>query len=77
MLKCGVLLQRCVFRHGDCLKLELTPFSVQFKPPKIFIASVICDILEGGDSVAEAVACYRKIQSELAQDKNFRDERVE
>ena len=72
-----MLLPRYVSRHGDGLKLELTPFSAQFKPPKFFIARAICDALEGDGRVTEAVECYRKVKSELAQDKNFRDERVE
>ena len=72
-----MLLLRYVSRRGDGLKLELTLFSVQFKLPNFFIARVICDILEGDDRVTEAVACYRQIKSDVVQDKNFSDERVE
>ena len=72
-----MLLLRYVPHHGDGLKLELTPFLIQFKLPKTLIASVICDVLEGDDRVTEAVACYKQVKREVAWDKDFRDERVE
>jgi hypothetical protein len=38
--------------------------SVQFKLPRFLVCRVICDILEGDDRLAQAIECFRQMQTE-------------
>lgn len=55
----------------------LTPFSVQFKLPRLVIYQAICDVLEEAGRVTEAIECFRQMQSELGESTSIYDERVQ
>jgi len=51
--------------------------SVQFKVPRFVVYRVICDILEGGGRLTEAVECFRQLQNALPEETSTHSERLE
>ena len=50
--------------------------SVQFKLPKFQIRRAICNVLLGNGLVKEALACFRRMKSELVEDTSFQNEQL-
>ncbi|KAI9571749.1 hypothetical protein HD554DRAFT_1817876 [Boletus coccyginus] len=56
---------------------EASSAATKFKVPKFVVYRDICDILERGGRLTEAVECFRRMENELPEDAGVRDERME
>jgi len=56
--------------------MDSDPLAVQFKVPRFVVYRVICDVLERGGRLTEAVECFQQMQNELSEDAGLPDERA-